>query len=105
MLSSDAATTVLSFGDEIIEVDIAPLIASTSTMAASSTPEGGLIQVTHSAVSLWSDVHAATPVATWHANDGDIVAAQVTGELVAVAKRGGELVILTVSANGLEPIM
>ncbi|ORY34709.1 CPSF A subunit region-domain-containing protein [Naematelia encephala] len=106
LLSTTTTTSILHLDPEISVAAVSPAIASTLTLAAGLVPDGDiLVQVTPRNVSLWADLQAGTRIdAADVTEQEEIVAAQVSGSLVAIAKRGGHVQALSASLQGLQDI-
>lgn len=108
LISTSSSTALLNLDPEMGEAEFSDKIASQLTLAAGLLPGGNtLVQVTRRDVNLWSDVAAGTSIAVWDVGqDQEIIAAQAQGDMVVIAKRGGELVILNATeTGGLESIV
>ncbi|WVQ95773.1 hypothetical protein IAU59_002872 [Kwoniella sp. CBS 9459] len=106
LLSTAYTTLLIQVDPEISLVEMAEPITSSTTLAAGVLPTADvLVQVTPSSIALWSDVTSGLSAGSIELDkENEIVAAQVSGELVIAAKRGGEVLLLEASPNGLNPI-
>ncbi|KAK8849708.1 hypothetical protein IAR55_005043 [Kwoniella newhampshirensis] len=107
LLSTSSSTLVLQIEPEIAVVDTAQHFASTPTLAAGMLPGGDvLIQVTPHSIEIWSDIASGMCTASAAVDkESEIITAQVMGDLVIVGRRGGELLLLSASANGLSTML
>nr|WVH01967.1 DNA damage-binding protein 1 [Naematelia aurantialba] len=104
LLSTSSTTSLIHFDPEVNEAEISPDLASSSTLAAGVIPGAAvLVQVSPRGVYLWSDLQAGTGFASVeNSAQEESVAAQVAGNLVLVAKRGGHLSAFSASSQGLK---
>ena len=107
LLSTSTSTMILQLEPDVLLADIHDKLASQRTLAASHLSYGQMmVQVTPRDVSVWSDVTTGTLVANWEVGvESEIVAGQICGQMVLIAKRGGEVVLLSATDTGLGTVL
>lgn len=105
LLSTSASTILLAVDPEIRQVDLSGAIADQPTLACADICEGSMVLAHPTGVSITTFDCQSLPV-SWAVDKAEeVVAAHISGEFVAVAKRGGEVVILGASSSALEPVL
>ncbi|KAK4684331.1 hypothetical protein P7C73_g5851, partial [Tremellales sp. Uapishka_1] len=108
LLSTSTSTLILRLGDNISQLEASPTLTSAPTLACSlveAADGSNLVQITENGLNVWSDVVAGLIAASWTVETRkDIVAAQISGNLAAVALSGGEAVILEISGAGVKEL-
>ncbi|WVF68077.1 hypothetical protein IAT40_002840 [Kwoniella sp. CBS 6097] len=103
LMSTTSTTLLVEVDPKIALVNTAQAISSSTTIAAGLLPTADiLVQVTPSSIALWSDVTLGLRTGSLEIDkEHEIVAAQVSDELVIAAKRGGEVLLLEATPNGI----
>jgi DNA damage-binding protein 1 len=106
-VSTDVSTHLLTIDPEIEDASICSQLNARPTLAAGLLPGGQLLAtVCPDGVELWSDLVNGEKVGAWMVQPGqDIVAAQVEEGYIIVAKRGGEVAVLSTKQHQLEHVM
>lgn len=107
LVSTDVSTHLLTIDPAITDANICSQLNARPTLAAGLLPGGQLLAtVCPDGVELWSDLVNGEKVGTWMVQPGqDIVAAQVEEGYIVVAKRGGEVAVLSTKQHQLEHVM
>ncbi|RXK37957.1 hypothetical protein M231_04743 [Tremella mesenterica] len=104
-LSTSTSSMLLGLAPEVQALALPESVVNHPTIAAASWEEVAVI-VTANNVTVWSDLTGSVKVGSWsHGQSRQILAAQISGGLAAIAISGGELVILQVSAHGVDAIL
>lgn len=97
MISTSSFTSLLGLGSDIAELDLPAQASSSPTLAAALLPGSQvLVQVTGTAVTVWSDLSTGVSNGTWTV-PSEITAGHVHGELAVVATRGGQVAVLSLA--------
>lgn len=91
-------------GQQVIEVEVSDEVAARTTLYAAST-DGNVLLVSPTSISVYHDLASASSIAINMEGGEEIIAAQSTGDLVAAAKRGGELVIFQYTGQALDKLV
>lgn len=107
LLSTSTTSAILKLGEDISLVQTTAAFRDTRTLAAGLVTSGdGLLQVTPSGITLWTDLVAGSNTVPFSAPDGnEIVAASVKGESVAAALRDGAVLVFRVAFDGLDEVV
>jgi len=99
LLSTKTSTTLLAMGSDVSVIEAAEGFTSQATLCAGMI-DSHLAQITSRDVTVWQNV-TGSPVATWTASE-DIVAAGISGTSVVIGMRGGQVALLSLTADELQ---